>query len=77
MMSEVLMYGSAQWVMPFCNTFSTRATRKISAWGLVTEKIPWKRKGGMTEEAEHPIELSSSLFICCLKVFYTVKNLQK
>lgn len=51
-MSEVFMYGSAQWVMPFCNTFSTRATRKISAWGLVTEKIPCKREGEMTEEAE-------------------------
>lgn len=50
-MSEVFMYGSAQWVMPFCNTFSTRATRKISAWGLVTEKIPCKREGEMTEEA--------------------------
>lgn len=43
-MSEVLMYGSAQWVIPFCNTFSTRATRKMSAWGLVTEKMPWGGK---------------------------------
>lgn len=48
-MSEVFMYGSAQWVMPFCNTFSTRATRKISAWGLVTEKIPCKREGEMKQ----------------------------
>lgn len=40
------MYGSAQCVMPFCNTFSTRATRKMSAWGLVTENIPWKRERG-------------------------------
>lgn len=42
--SEVLMYGSAQCVMPFCNTFSMRATRKISAWGLVTEKIACRKK---------------------------------
>jgi hypothetical protein len=41
--------------MPFCRTFSTLATRKISAWGLVTEKIPWRRdeeerKGGVEEK---------------------------
>lgn len=51
--SEVLMYGSALCVMPFCNTFSTRATRKISAWGLVTEKIPWRREGEMNKEADY------------------------
>lgn len=42
--SDVLMYGSALCVMPFCSTFSIRATRKISAWGLVTEKIPCRKK---------------------------------
>lgn len=42
--SDVFMYGSAQCVMPFCNTFSIRATRKISAWGLVTEKMACKTK---------------------------------
>lgn len=46
-MSEVLMYGSAQWVMPFWRTFSTRATRKISAWGFVTEKIPCRERADL------------------------------
>lgn len=44
--SEFFMYGSAQCVMLPCSTFSTRATRKISACGSVTEKTPYNRQDG-------------------------------
>lgn len=48
------MYGSAQCVMPFCSTFSIRATRKMSAWGLVTEKMPLgrERMGGKEDDQQ-------------------------
>lgn len=52
--SEFFMYGSAQCVMLPCSTFSTRATRKISTCGSVTEKTPCNRQTVGCQRAGHP-----------------------
>ena len=48
------MYGSAQCVMLPCSTFSTRATRKISTCGSVTEKTPCNRYRVGCQRAGNP-----------------------